>query len=98
MSVIFAASNNTGLQVISQQLDTESVEGRSNRRYLIKDIDAIPVFFDHALDPADLTGNTLDPTKDLAPSLILHILYTYTLYGYSQLADSAERLLVNSYH
>jgi hypothetical protein len=69
------------LQVAGQKFNAKRVQSRTDRGDLVQDLNAIPLFFNHPLDPSDLPGDTVDSSPYLFPGVLLHP-DTYTLYRY----------------
>ena len=44
-------SDDTGAKMARQKFQSQGVQGRSNGRYLVENIDAVPFFVDHAPNP-----------------------------------------------
>jgi hypothetical protein len=70
-----------GLQVAGQKFNAKRIQGRTDRGDLVQDLNAIPLFFNHPLDPSDLPGDTVDSSPYFFPGVLLHA-DTYTLYRY----------------
>jgi hypothetical protein len=73
-----------------QKFNSERIERRPDGGNLVQDIDAIPVVFDHPLDPSDLTGDPIGPTADAFSGSLEHG-YTYTRYMYIASGDDDFR-------
>jgi len=53
-------ADDAGLQVAGQKFNAKRIQSRADRRDLVQDLNAIPLFFNHPLDPSDLPGDTVD--------------------------------------
>jgi hypothetical protein len=72
-----------------QKFNPERIERRPDGGNLIQDIDAIPVVFDHPLDPGDLAGDPIGPAADAFSGILQHG-HTYTRYTYIASGDDGS--------
>jgi hypothetical protein len=70
-------AEHAGLEVAGQKFNAKRVKGRADSGNLVQDIDAIPILIDHALNPGDLSGDTINPSPNFFPSDRLHARYIY---------------------
>ncbi len=71
-ALIDVASNrflHAAVGVVSQQLDRDRVEGRTDRRNLGEDVDAIAAFVDHPVHAANLALDAIEPLEQ--PGLVM---------------------------
>jgi hypothetical protein len=73
-------ANDTGLQMTREKFDSERIERGSNSGNLIQDINTVSILFDHALDPGDLTGDTIGSAPDAIFRVALHGRYIYRVW------------------
>jgi hypothetical protein len=74
-------ADHAGLEMAGQKFDSKRIKRRTDGRNLVQDIDAIPIVFDHPLDPSDLAGDSIGPAADAFPGILEHE-HTYTQYMY----------------
>ena len=65
-------AEHAGLEVAGQKFNAKRIKGRADSGNLVQDIDAISVLIDHALNPGDLAGDTINPSPNFFPSDRLH--------------------------
>jgi hypothetical protein len=84
-----AMPNDTRFQMMTEQLDAERIEGGTNGRNLVQNIDAVAVIVDHSLDSGNLSPNTADAMRELDFVWRLHM-GTYTPTGYTSIASCSD--------
>jgi hypothetical protein len=73
-------ADHAGVKMAGQKFNSERIERRPYGRDLVQDIDAIPIVFDHPLDPGDLSGNPIGSAPDALARIDLHPSYIYPVY------------------
>lgn len=73
-----AVTENTGFQMVCQELHAQRIQGRTNGRNLGQNVHAIAILFGHALNAGDLASNPVKPCLDLF--LNFYIRYAFKIY------------------